>query len=148
MPTFTTRVWSAGGDKTGIRIPDDVMAELGGKRVPVLVTLGGGYSYRSTTAVMGGQNLVSLSREHRTASGVGVDDEIEVTLTRDDAPREVEVPADLGVALAADPAAAAAWAVLSYSRQKEHARSIGEAKSEATRQRRVDKTITELLGAG
>lgn len=144
MPTFTTTVWSGGGDTAGIRIPDHVMTALGGKRVPVVVTLDGAYSYRSTTAVMGGVNLVGISKEHRAASGVAVGDEISVQLERDDAPREVEVPADLAEVLAGDEVASAGWDALAYSRRKEHARSISEAKTEATRRRRLEKVLAAL----
>lgn len=144
MPTFSTTVISGGGDTAGIEIPEEVMTALGGKRVPVVVTLDGAYSYRNTTAVMGGRNLVGISKEHRAASGVAVGHEISVTLERDDAPREVEVPADLAVLLAADPPASAAWDALAYSRRKEHARSITDAKSDATRQRRLEKVLAAL----
>ncbi|MFC5929571.1 DUF1905 domain-containing protein [Cryobacterium melibiosiphilum] len=143
MPRFTTDLLQL-GNNVGIVIPDEVVAELGGKRVPVVVTLNGGYSYRNRTAVMGGRNLVGLSSEHRAASGFGGGDTVEVLIERDDAPRVVEVPESLAVALAADPAATAAWQKLSYSQQKELARGIAEAKAEDTRSRRVDKTISQL----
>lgn len=145
MPTFTTELLQS-GNNVGIVIPDEVAAELGGKRVPVVVTLDGGYSYRNTTAVMGGLNLVGLSAEHRAASGFGGGDTVEVTIERDDAPREVEVPEALATALAADPVAAAAWEKLAYSHRKEHARAITEAKAEDTRARRVEKAIAMLRG--
>jgi hypothetical protein len=145
MPTFTSELLQS-GNNVGIVIPDAVVAELGGKRVPVVVTLNGGYSYRNTTAVMGGLNLVGLSAEHRAASGFGGGETVEVTIERDDAPREVEVPEALATALAADPLAAAAWEKLAYSHRKEHARAIDEAKAEDTRARRVAKAIAMLRG--
>jgi hypothetical protein len=145
MPRFTTDLLQS-GNNVGIVIPDAVVAELGGKRVPVVVTLNGGYSYRNTTAVMGGLNLVGLSAEHRAASGLGGGDTVEVTIERDDAPREVEVPEALAVALAQDPVATAAWNRLPYSHRKEHARAIAEAKGEDTRARRVEKAIAKLRG--
>ncbi len=146
-PTFTTELLTS-GNNVGIAIPDDVVAQLGGKRVPVVVTLDGGYSYRNTTAVMGGLNLVGLSAEHRAASGYAGGETVEVTIERDDAPREVEVPEALATALAADPIAAASWEKLAYSHRKEHARAITEAKAEETRARRVEKAIAMLRGDG
>jgi uncharacterized protein YdeI (YjbR/CyaY-like superfamily) len=95
---------------------------------------------------MGGLNLVGLSAEHRAASGFSGGDTVEVTIERDDAPREVEVPEALAKALAADPAAAAAWDELAYSHRKEHARAITEAKAEETRARRVEKAMAMLRG--
>lgn len=145
MSTFTTTLLQS-GNNVGIEIPDEVVAELGGKRVPVLITLNGTYIYTSTTAVMGGKNLVGVNSEHRAASGVAGDDVVEVTMVRDDAPRIVEVPEALAVELAADPVAAAAWEKLAPSHRKEHARSITEAKAEETRARRVEKTMAKLRG--
>jgi hypothetical protein len=145
MSTFTTTLLQS-GNNVGIEIPDAVVAELGGKRVAVVITLNGEYSYRNTTAVMGGQNLVGLSAEHRAASGFGGGDVVEVTMVRDDAPREVEVPLALAAALAGDPVASAAWEKLAYSHRKEHARAIDEAKADETRERRVAKAIAMLRG--
>jgi hypothetical protein len=145
VSTFTTTLLLS-GNNVGIEIPDAVVAELGGKRVPVVITLNGEYTYRNTTAVMGGQNLVGLSAEHRAASGLAGGDVVEVTMVRDDAPREVEVPSALAAALAADPVAGAAWEKLAYSHRKEHARAIAEAKADDTRDRRVAKAIAMLRG--
>jgi hypothetical protein len=145
MSTFTTTLLQS-GNNVGIEIPDDVVAELGGKRVPVIITIDGAYTYRNTTAVMGGKNLVGVSAEHRAASGVVGGQVVEITMVRDDGPREVEVPPALAAALAADPVATAVWAKLAYSHRKEHARAISEAKAEDTRDRRVAKAIAMLRG--
>ena len=88
-----------GKTATGIEVSDEIVAGLGqGKRPPVRVTIGG-YSYRTTVARMGGRFLISLSAENLAAAGVAAGDEVEVGLELDDAPREVEVPADLAAAL-------------------------------------------------
>lgn len=146
MPTFSTTLWSGGGNTTGIRIPEEVITALGrGKRVPVIVTVNG-YTFRNTTAFMGGQYLVGVSAAHRAASGLAAGDAIEVTLEVDDAPRVVEVPPELAEALAGDPEAAAAWQKLSYSHQRQHAEAILDAKAPETRARRVQKAL-ELLRA-
>lgn len=147
MSTFTTTLLQS-GNNVGIEIPDAVVAELGGKRVPVRITLNDAYTYTSTTAVMGGRNLVGVNSEHRAASGVRGGDVVEVTMVRDDTPREVEVPPALAEALAADPVASEAWDRLAYSHRKEHARSIAEAKADDTRARRVAKTLASLRGEG
>lgn len=143
MPTFTSALWAA-GNNTGVDIPDEVMAELGGKRVAVVITLNGSYTYRTTTAVMGGHNLASFSSAHRAASGLAAGDQIEVLIEVDTAPREVEVPSELSEALAADSIARAAWEKLSFSARKEHARAISEANSDDTRARRLEKTLAAL----
>ena len=114
-----------------------------GKRVPVIVTVNG-YTYRNTIAFMGGQYLVGVSAAHREASGLKAGDPIEVTLEVDDAPRVMEVPPELAAAFESDPAAAEAWAKLSYSRQRQLAEPIADAKSPEAKARRVEKALEAL----
>ena len=66
---------------------------------------------------------------------------------RDVAERVLEVPLPLEKALAKSKAARANWARLSYTHQKEMARSITEAKKEETRARRLEKVI-DILKTG
>nr|WP_141917970.1 YdeI/OmpD-associated family protein [Klugiella xanthotipulae] len=147
--TFHTTLISGGGNTSGIHVPEDIVLGLGrGRRVPVLVTLNGDYTFRNTIAFMGGQFLVGVSAAHRAATGLAVGDPVEVTLEVDDAPRVVEVPPELAEALAADPVAAQAWAALSYSHQRQHAEPIAAAKAADTRARRVQKTLAILRGEG
>src|SRR3954451_5695322 len=96
--TFETRI-AADGNTTGIELPPGNLAELGTSKKPPVVVAIGDCSYRSTVATMGGRHLIPLSKAHREASGVGAGDEVTVTLTLDDGPREVEVPAGLRAAL-------------------------------------------------
>ena len=110
--TFRTTLFAAGGNNVGIVVPDDVVAAFDrGKRVPVVVTIDGGYQYRNTIASMGGQSLLSFNAA-RAATGRGAGDEVEVRLDVDDAPRVVDVPDDLAAELDADDAAKAAWSKL------------------------------------
>jgi len=147
MATFRTTLHQMSGNNVDIQVPDDVLASFGaGKRVPVVVTIDGTYTFCTTTAVMGGKNLISFNAAHRAATGKGGGDEIEVTLEHDTEPRIVEVPAALQTALDAEPAAAAAWEKLAPSHRKEHVRAINDAKSDETRDRRVAAAIAKLLG--
>ena len=145
MVSFHTTLWAGGGNNVGIVVPEEIVQGGGrGKRVPVVVTIDGDFTYRNTISSMGGQYLISFSSEIRAATGRGAGDEVEVTLEVDDAPRTVEVPAALADALAADSAAATAWAALSYSKQKAHALSVDGAKTDDTRAKRVQKVLTAL----
>jgi len=110
----------------------------------VVVTIDGGYQYRNTIASMGGQFLISFNAETRAQTGNGAGDEVEVRLDVDDAPRVVEVPAELAAAFEGDKAAQAAWDTLSFSHQRAHAESITGAKAEATRAKRVAKVLEAL----
>ena len=148
MTTFRTTLWPGGGNNVGIVVPEDVVLGFGrGKRVPVVVTIDGDYSYRNTITSMGGQFLISFNAATRAATGRGAGDEVEVTLELDDQPRTVEVPEVLAAELARNPKAAEVWAALSYSKQRLHAEAIAGAKTDETRQRRLAKTM-ETLAAG
>ena len=144
---FRTTLELGGKTATGIEVPVDVVEALGsGKRPPVKVTIKG-RTYRSTVAVMGGRYLVGVSAENRKAAGVAAGDELDVTLSLDTEPREVEVPPDLSKALKADPAAKAEFERLSYSHKRQHVLAIEEAKKPETRRRRIEKAV-EMLRSG
>jgi hypothetical protein len=143
---FTATIELGGRTATGIPVPEDVVLGLGrGKRVPVTVTIGG-HTYRSTIAPYSGLYMLPLSAEHREAAGVMAGQDVEVDVEVDDAPREVEVPEDLGAALAADEAARAAFGKLSYSNKRRIVMSVEGAKAAETRARRIDKALAELRG--
>jgi hypothetical protein len=141
---FTTILQLDGKTATGIRVPDDVVAGLGGgKRIPVSVTING-TRYASSVATMGGEPKVPVSAEIRAAAGVAAGDTITVRLERDDAPRAVEVPADLATALRADAVASGRFAALSYSNQRRHVLSVTGARTDETRARRIQRVLDEL----
>ncbi len=144
MPTFRARVELGGKTATGIRVPPEVVADLGrGKRPPVRVTLNG-HTYRSTVAVMGGDYLVPVSAEVRAAAGVAAGDEVDVEVELDTEPREVVAPPDLAAALDADPAARSFFDTLSYSNRRRLVLSVEDAKTPETRQRRIAKAVDAL----
>jgi hypothetical protein len=133
------------GNNTGIHVPDKVIESLGaGKKPPVVITLNG-YTYRNTVAVMGGKFMVSLSADNRKKAEVAGGDELEVTIVLDKEPRTVEIPDDLGKALAKNKKASAAFDGLAPSRKKAMVFSILEAKAPETRIRRIEKAISNLL---
>ena len=142
---FTTTVELGGKTATGMEVPAEVVTALAaGKRPAVRVTVGG-HTYRSTVATMGGRFLLPLSAENRTAAGVTAGDTVEVDVELDDAPRVVEVPADLTAALDADPEARRRFDALSYSHQRRHVLAVEGARAEATRARRVAGVVAALL---
>src|SRR5829696_5401064 len=113
--TFRTTLAAGGGNNVGIVVPDDIVAAFErGKRVPVVVTIDGDYRYRNTIASMGGRSLISFNAETRKATGRGAGEEVEVRLDLDDAPRVVEVPAELAAELSKAPKLKEAWQRLSY----------------------------------
>ena len=144
---FTTEVLPRGNASAVVLTNEQ--AELigeGPKRFPVAVTING-YSWRTSVARMGGENLIGLARKIREETGVEIGDVVDVTVELDTAPREVEVPEELARALAADENARTAYDKLAFTHRKEFARWIAEAKRAETKERRVAQAL-EMLHDG
>jgi hypothetical protein len=144
---FRTELLATGANTTGIELTPAQVEELGGGKRPAVNVRINGFDYRTSVGSMGGRFLVPVSAERRAAAGVKAGDTIEVELTLDTAPRELSVPADLAEALAADPAAQAAFDKLSYSARQRHVLAVEGAKTAETRARRIGKVVDELRGA-
>jgi hypothetical protein len=130
------------GPAAAVVLDDAQVAAVGqgAKRFPVTATVNG-YTWRTSVSRMRGEFLLGLNREVREGAGVQAGDEVEVTVELDAAPREVEVPAALAAALAADPQASASFGRMAFTHRKEYARWVAEAKAEETRQRRVQQAL-------
>ena len=85
-----------------------------------------------------------LSADNRAAAGVSGGDQVSVDIELDSAPREVDVPPELAAALAADAEAKAFFDSLSNSNKSWHTLQIAGAKTEETRQRRLEKSMQML----
>ena len=143
---FHATVQQHGKTATGIEVPAEILAALGGgKRPKVTVTLNG-FSYPSTVGSMGGLSLIPISAEVRERAGVAAGDEVDVDIVPDSAARVVEVPEDLAGALSREPAAREAFGQLSYTGQRRYVQLVEQAKTAETRQRRIDKAVSELSG--
>lgn len=131
------------GNNTGIVVPPEVVEALGGGgRAAVTVTVNG-FTYPSTLAVMGGRHLIPFSSDKRAATGLAGGDAIEVTLELDTAPRTVEVPDDLAVALD-DAGIRARFDALAPSARKAHVTNVVSAKTDETRTRRISAIVAKL----
>lgn len=147
MTLRITATLEAQGPATAIELTDAQVDELGGgRRAPVVVTVGS-RTARLRLAVMGGRNLIGLSKAARAELGVEIGDTVDATIALDAAPREVAVPDDLAAALDADPGVRAAFDALPPSHRKEHVRAVTEAKRPETRQRRIAAAVAMLQGA-
>lgn len=141
---FRTTILSAGKTAAGIEVPPEIVESFGaGKRPPVTVTING-YTYRSTIAVLGGVSMVGVSAQNRAAAGVAGGDEVDVDIDLDTGPRVIAVPADLQLALDAEPAAKAMFERLSNSNKSWHTLQVDGAKTDETRRRRIAKSIEAL----
>ena len=133
-----------GETATGITVPREVIESLGaGKRPAVRVTING-HSFSTTIGSMKGLFKIPVSAERRGLIGAEAGDILSVSVVLDEAPAEIEVPADLAGALAADRGAGAFFAGLTASQQKGFIVPIEDAKTADTRQRRVEKAVDAL----
>lgn len=135
-----------GKTATGIHVPDEVVAALGSPRRPAVRVTLGQHTYRTTVASMRGRFMVPVAATVREAAGVAAGDELDVEIELDTEPREVAVPDDLAAALDGCPGARERFDALAYSHRKEHVRAIEDAKTDATRQRRIVKTVAAVTG--
>ena len=136
------------GPAAAVILDEEQVAAVGegARRFPVVATVEG-YTWRTTVTRMRGEFLVGLNAAVREGAGVQAGDTVAVEVALDTAPREVEVPEALGVALEGDREARAAFDALAYTHRKEYARWIDEAKREETRRRRVVQAL-EMLKKG
>ncbi|MFD6699951.1 MULTISPECIES: YdeI/OmpD-associated family protein [unclassified Microbacterium] len=133
------------GPAGAIVLTDAQVAEISSaKAFPVAVTIGQSTA-RLRLARMGGKNLIGFSKANRAAMGIELGEEFDAVIAPDAAERTVDVPEALASALA-DAGLTAAYDGLSFTRRKEIAVSVADAKQEATRDRRIAKALDELRG--
>jgi hypothetical protein len=138
----------AGKEKnvTGIELPADILAALGGGKRPRLKITLGDYSFVSSVGGMGGKAMISLSAAHRTAAGLTGGDRVEVRVELAPDPPAIDVPDDRAAARRAA-GVTDAFDRAAPSRRKEWVRAIEEAKAAETRAKRIQKVIDTLSGA-
>ena len=141
---FKSTVEQSGKTATGIQVPEKVVASLGSSKRPAVRVSIGGYTYRSTIAVMGGRFMLPISADVRAGSGVQAGDQIDVEVELDTAPREVEVPSDFQDALEREPEARRFFESLSYSNRLRVVLGIKDAKTPETRTRRIAGAVAKL----
>lgn len=141
---FRTTLLQAKKTATGIQVPDEIVEQLGaGRKPPVKATING-YTYRSSIAFMGGVFMLGVSAAVRESAGIEGGDEIEVELELDTQPREVAIPPSLQKALDKNASAKQFFEGLSYSNKHRYVLPIEQAKTEETKQRRIEKAIADL----
>ena len=138
-----------GVNATGIPVPDAVVAELGStKNPPVTVrarkagSTGDWYTYRVSVGNRGGY-ILSFSAANRASSGLVAGDQLEVTIELDNEPRTIDIPEDLATALT-KAGLYDKFLALSPSKQRGFIDPIESAKAVDTRQRRVEKAVSDL----
>jgi hypothetical protein len=143
---FTVKVKQAlkpQGPATAIVLTDAQVDQLGGgKRAAVTLTIGE-KTVRLRLAVMGGQNLIGISKANRETLGVAIGDTVDAIVELDQAARTVDVPDDAAKALQ-KAKLRGTFDTLAFTPQKEHIRAITEAKRPETRTKRIEAMIKKL----
>ncbi len=134
------------GNHASLLIPHWVLDELKtNKRAPLRVTING-HTYQSTAVGVAGQCRVVFPSADRLAANAKAGEIVEVFLELDSGNREVDMPSELTAALE-EAGLSDTFARLTYSRRKEFARQVAEAKAEETRLRRIEKVIEAVRAA-
>jgi Domain of unknown function (DUF1905) len=111
------------GPATAIVLTDAQVDQLGGgKRAAVTVAIGE-KTVRLRLGVMGGQNLIGISKANREALGVAIGDTVEAIIELDQAARTVDVPDDAAKALQ-KAKLRGTFDALAFTHQNEHIRAI------------------------
>ncbi len=141
---FRAEIHSTGKTTTGIKVPPQIVAELGSSKRPAVQATVNGYTWRTSVASMGGEFWLSISAENRAGADVAASDEVDIDLELDTEPCEATVPPDLSDALDRDADARQVFDGLSYSNKRRIVLHIEGAKTAETRQRRIDKAVSLL----
>ena len=142
---FTAQLEAARAGGAFVLIPEEVATALGGLKQMRVVGTVNGVAYQSSTMPYGGRGLfVGVHKATRAAAGAEFGDVVEVVVSRDNRPRTLDLPAELESAFNAEPALRDRFEALSFTRRKEMAVPIGEAKLPATRSARLEKAVRQL----
>ncbi len=133
------------GAWTYMPIPFSVEEVFGKRsRVPVAGTINGFRFQNSLMPNGDGTHLMTISKELMAGAGAGQGDRVRVSMRVDDAPRQVELPAELVAALKGDKQAAESFATFAHSHKKEFTDWVGGAKKAETRVSRAAKAVAMI----
>jgi hypothetical protein len=145
MPRFRATLEPVPHGGCFVVVPPEVATAAGLKyRDRVRGTVNGA-PYRSSLMKYSGIFHMGVHKATMSAAGVKVGEAVLVAIERDPDPLPADrVPADLARALRANEAAAAAFGALPPSHKREYVGFVIEAKTPATRVRRIAKTVATL----
>jgi hypothetical protein len=145
---FTAQLEAARAGGAIVLIPTEIANSLGGLKQMRVVGTVNGVAYQSSTMPYGGRGLfMGVHKATRSAAGADFGAMVAVVVARDDRPRILELPAELEAAFAAEPTLHDRFEALSFTRRKELAVPIGEAKLPATRAARLERALAQLREA-
>jgi len=126
-------------------VPMEHVAALGGMTQKRVYGWINGHEFMTATFPYRGEGLwVGVPKAARVTAGAVVGDKVTLELMLDETPRTVAIPPELAAAFAAEPDLAARFETLSFSRKRELADPISEAKKQETRDARAEKAVARL----
>ena len=128
----------------GIAIPNEILAEFGTSKKTFVKAKIKNHTFRASIASVGGKFFLGISADVIASADIDTGDEIDVELQLDAEVKDIIVPEDLKIALEQNDAALRNFNQLSHNNKRRLLIPIDEAKTEETRQRRIDKIINVL----
>lgn len=142
---FRATLYAVGVNRC-VDVPPEVSDALGGETIIRVVGRVGGEPYRSNLAPRGGgAHRLFVHSDIWRKLGVDVGDEVEVEIERDEQEWEITVPADLAEAMPEGSEALEAFQALTVPNRKRFIDRIEEARTPATRQRRIEQGVQLLV---
>ncbi len=142
---FRAKLYAVGVNRC-VDVPREVSEALGGETHIRVVGRVGGEPYRSNLAPRGGgMHRLFVHSDIWRKLGVDVGDAVEVEIERDEREWEITVPADLAEAMPEGSEALEAFHALTVPNRKRFIDRIEEAKTPATRKRRIEQGIQLLI---
>jgi hypothetical protein len=146
---FRAVIEAARGGGAVVLVPPEVASALGGLKQMRVVGTVNGVAHQSSTMALAGRGLfMGVHKATRRAAGVAIGDEAEIEVARDDRPRVLQLAPELEAALSAEPELRARFEALAFTRRRELADPVAEARKPETRAARLEKTLTRLRELG
>jgi uncharacterized protein YdeI (YjbR/CyaY-like superfamily) len=118
---------------------------MGGRKQFRVIGTFNGVPMKTSTFPYWGEGLwLGVHKATREKAHAAFGDEVELEISRDDAPRVVQLPPELDAAFVAEPSLRERFAALSFTRRREMAEGIAEAKKPETRASRLERALTTL----
>ena len=141
---FHATIQRADGGGAFVYFPFDTQQEFATtSRISIQATIAG-FPYTGSLIPYGmPQHMLHVSKDIRQKSGKDIGDTIEVELWKDDQPRNLELPEPFQSLLSRE-GVQTFFDSLSYTHRREYIRWITDAKTEATKSKRLIKAIEML----
>ncbi len=143
MLEFDAIIVDSGKGGAYVEVPFDIEKEFGSKRIKAKV-LFEAVEYRGSIMKMGTEcYILGITKDIQSRIGKSIGDTVSVRFEKDEEERTVDVPDDVRTFLESE-ILMEKFDKKSYTFRKKHIAGILEAKSQETRERRIQKLVLEL----